>query len=98
MNGWMHAVLFASVCGVAMQLSAIDSTPVSAKALEIQTYGVRPAKTPMPPRICCAVEPPGFQLKPTRGDHTTLSFGVTAVLRPMAVCTAGLNVGVSLND
>src|ERR1043166_9269754 len=94
----MHEVPAVCVATVAMQLSAIDSMPVLAKALEIQTYGVRPAKTPTPPRTCCAVEVPGFQLKPMRGDHTTDSFGVTAVLRPMALKIWELNDGVSSND
>src|SRR5918911_5581841 len=94
----MHDVPAVCVATVAMQLNAIDSMPVLAKAFEIQTYGVRPAKTPMPPRTCCAADPPGFQLKPTRGDHTTVSFGVTAVLRPMALKIVELNDGVSLND
>jgi len=35
----------------ALQVSATCSMPVPAYAFEIQTYGARPAKMPMPPAI-----------------------------------------------
>src|SRR5881227_98929 len=78
----------------ASQVNATCSTPVPAYALEIQTYGARPAKMPMPPRTCCFVLPPGFQLNPTRGDQTTSSPGCVAVLKPMAFITVWLKDGV----
>src|SRR5438270_402134 len=81
---------------LALQVSATCSMPVPAYAFEIQTYGARPAKTPTPPRTCCFVLPPGFQLNPTRGDHTNSSAGCVPVLKPMTFMTVWLNDGVSL--
>ena len=43
--------------------------PVLAYALETQTYGVRPAKMPMPPRTCWLPPTLGCQLKPMRGEN-----------------------------
>src|SRR5260221_11353248 len=80
----------------ASQVNGTCSTPVPAYALEIHTYGARPAKIPMPPRTCCLVLLPGFQLNPMRGDHTSCSAGCVPVLKPMALMTVGLNEGVSL--
>src|SRR4051794_19124145 len=79
-----------------VQVSTTDSMPVPPYAFETHTYGARPAKTPTPPRTCCFVLPPGFQLNPTRGDHTTSSAGCVPVLKPMTFMTVWLNDGVSL--
>src|SRR5712692_7836411 len=65
-----------------VQLRLTVSTPVPPYPLEIQTYGVRPWKTPTPPRTCCLADVPGFQLKPTRGSHVTFVRGFPEVERP----------------
>src|SRR5512140_2107295 len=66
----------------ALHWSAIVSMPVPPYPLEIQTYGARPWKTPMPPRNCCFPLPDGSQLKPRRGSHVTLVCGLADVDRP----------------
>jgi hypothetical protein len=69
---------------------------VPAYAFDTHTNGVRPAKTPMPPRTCWLPPKPGFQLKPTRGEMTGSSFGVTSVRKPgRAAATIGFADGLS---
>src|ERR1044072_6757840 len=72
-------------------VSEVRNTPVPLKALETHTYGVRPAKTPTPPRSWSL--PVGLQLKPRRGEITMSSLGVAEVLKPRAFCTTGLKSG-----
>ena len=73
-------------------------TPVPPYALEIQTYGARPAKMPTPPRTCWVPPATGCQLNPKRGERTVVLCGFEAVLKPIVLCTVGLNDGVSGND
>jgi len=56
----------------------VKSTPVLLYWFDIQTYGVRPAKMPMPPRTCDFESFIGVQLKPTRGENCCVS-GTTSV-------------------
>src|SRR5438105_14082054 len=83
---------------LALQVSATCSTPVPPYALEIQTYGARPAKMPTPPRTCWVPPTTGCQLNPKRGERTVVLCGFEAVLKPIVLCTVGLNDGVSGND
>src|SRR5438128_411069 len=64
--------------------SATLKMPVPPYALEIHTYGARPAKIPMPPRTCWSPPICGFQLKPKRGESTVVLCGLLAVLYPIA--------------
>src|SRR5436853_591152 len=78
--------------------SAVKSTPVLLYWFESQTYGVRPAKRPRPPRICDRFVPPLLrsQLKPARGENI-LGAGVTSVAKPNALCASGFACGLSGN-
>ncbi len=58
----------------------VKSTPVLPYWFDSQTYGVRPANRPMPPRTCrCFVPLPlRSQLKPARGENI-VGVGTTSV-------------------
>src|SRR6185503_12335925 len=89
----MQGVAVKGVLPGQLVVSDVLNTPVPLKALESHTYGVRPAKTPTPPRSWSL--PLGLQLKPMRGEITMSSFGVAEVLKPRALCTTGLKSGLS---
>src|SRR3954468_365000 len=63
--------------------SAVKSTPVLLYWFDSHTYGVRPAKMPVPPRTCDRFVPPLLrsQLKPARGEYI-LGAGATSVWKP----------------
>src|SRR5262249_20183247 len=74
----------------------VKSTPVLPYWFDSQTYGVRPANDPTPPRICCRLSLPLLksQLNPTRGDHI-FGAGTMSVRRPKSATESGLACGVS---
>src|ERR1051325_4333034 len=81
LNG-MQGVAVNGVAPGQLVVSAVVATPGAPEALELHAYGVRPAKTPTPPRSWSL--PVGLQLKPRRGESTTSSLGVESVWRPRA--------------
>ena len=65
LNGTLRLVATNGTC------SRRNSLPVFPNWFDSHTYGVRPEKSPKPPRICSVLFGPSAQLKPARGDHST---------------------------
>src|SRR6476660_10404480 len=78
--------------------SAVKSTPVLLYWFDSQTYGVRPAKIPAPPRSCERFAPPLLrsQLKPARGEYI-FGAGAISVRNPYVASASGFACGTSGN-